>query len=378
MTINIIKTIAFRADSSLQIGTGHVMRCLTLADALKARGVTCHFICREHVGNLIDIIHQKGHIVHPLPTILSTVSATMSGSVAQTAHSVWLGTTREQDSQETGLILEPLEPDWLIVDHYALDARWEKSLRPHCGKVMVIDDLADRSHDCDLLLDQNLGRTEQDYETLVPARCTCLTGPRYSLLRPEFSRLREYSLSRRKQSRFKTLLITMGGVDRPNATSLVLRALNGCDLPTDLNITVVMGAKSPWLQDVKQLVTSTCRRTEIKVDVDDMAQIMADADLAIGAAGSTSWERCCLGLPSLIMVLAENQRAIASELHGTGAAYNMGDPFVSDFEANLKNVIEQFQKRIGMFANMTESAANVTDGLGVVHFIHKLASRGRL
>ena len=363
--------IVFRADASLKIGTGHVVRCLTLADALKARGATCHFICRTHAGHLIDRIRQKGIIVHPLPANQSALGMAASDTVEQPAPAAWLGATQEHDAYETAKSLGTLRPDWLIVDHYAIDDQWEQALRPYCGRIMVIDDLADRPHDCDLLLDQNLGRMDKDYATLVPTHCARLTGPRYSLLRPEFTRLREYSLSRRKQPQLKSLLITMGGVDEPNATSRVLQALEGSELPSDVTIIVVMGAQAPWLQSVQQLAVTMPWRTEVRVNVSDMAQLMATADLAIGAAGTTSWERCCLGLPTLLVVLAENQWAGALALQRAGAVRLLGEPH--SIQEQLAPAILSFLDEMTL-VQLSISAQSVTDGQGVTHVIQRMES----
>src|SRR5690606_2585434 len=145
-------------------------------------------------------------------------------------HSHWLGATQTQDAAGCVPILAKLNPDWLIVDHYALDARWERALKPHYRKLMVIDDLADRPHQCDLLLDQTFGRDAEDYQTWVPANCRLLCGSHYALLRPEFAALRPYSLARRATPQLRQLLITMGGVDKDNATGQVLEALRASQL----------------------------------------------------------------------------------------------------------------------------------------------------
>jgi UDP-2,4-diacetamido-2,4,6-trideoxy-beta-L-altropyranose hydrolase len=231
-----------------------------------------------------------------------------------------LGVDLDLDAQQTVAALDDTPVDWLIVDYYALDARWEQVLKAHCKKLLVIDDLADRPHVCDVLLDQNLGREATDYASLVPEHCIVLAGPRFALLRPEFAALREYSLQRRKMATIKHLLITMGGVDKDNATGQVLNALNNCNLPPDLRITVVMGPHAPWFAQVQAQAAQMPWPTKVLVGVDNMAQLMAESDLAIGAAGSTSWERCCLGLATIQIALAQNQVTIAQALSNVGAA----------------------------------------------------------
>lgn len=313
--------IAFRADASLQIGTGHVMRCLTLADALRERGAKCSFICRPHQGHVLDLVAQRGHQSVALPELQEGVQPNHNG----TLHADWLGTDWAKDAQDTQKALsnntggQPI--DWLVVDHYALDARWEEALRPQAKRIMAIDDLADRPHACDLLLDQNLGRNAQDYGGLLKGHPTALVGPQYALLRPEFAALRAQSLARRQSNpQLRRLLITMGGVDKDNTTGQVLAALQSCNLPADLRVTVVMGSHAPWLAQVQAQATQMPWPIEVLVGVDNMAQLMVESDLAIGASGSTSWERCCLGLPTIQMVLAQNQVAIAQALSHVGAA----------------------------------------------------------
>jgi UDP-2,4-diacetamido-2,4,6-trideoxy-beta-L-altropyranose hydrolase len=354
--------VAIRTDASMHIGSGHIMRCLTLADALKAKGADCHFISREHPGHLLEVIRQRGHTATVLPKD-KLMAATADDPAPQPAHAAWLGCEWNTDAQQTGAILADLQPDWLVVDHYALDQRWEDALAAHYRQLLVIDDLADRPHRCDLLLDQNLGRQPQDYAGLVPTHCQVLTGPHYALLRPEFAALRPYSLQRRQaEPALRQLLITMGGVDQPNATGQVLQALKACALPADCRITVVMGLKAPWLQSVRGLAAQMPWPTEVVVHVNDMAQRMSDSDLAIGAAGSTSWERCCLGLPTLMVVLAENQQLGAETLESARAARFIGR--VGDIATQLPQVIRELIDT-DRLSPMSLAASAVANGDGV-------------
>lgn len=365
--------IAFRADASLVMGSGHVMRCLTLADALAARGAQCHFVSRTHPGHLLGLIRQRGYKANSLVARVQKAQAAIKIDVSEArqsnqtpVHAAWLGCDWQEDAAQTGAILASLQPDWLVVDHYALDQRWESALRPHYQKLMVIDDLADRPHCCDLLLDQNLGRQAQDYATLVPGRCQVLTGPQYALLRPEFSALRSYSLQRRQaQTGVGRLLITMGGVDQYNATGQVLQALQICALPVDCRITVVMGLTAPWLQNVRELAAQMPWPTDVVVNVSDMAQRMADSDLAIGAAGSTSWERCCLGLPTLMVVLADNQRGISAALDRMGAAITLELTNRIQFAKQLSVAVLNLVSNPDALNSCGLAASKVTDGFGV-------------
>ena len=234
---------------------------------------------------------------------------------------------------------------------------------------MVIDDLADRPHHCDLLLDQNLGRQTQDYANLVPAQCKLLIGPQYALLRPEFAALRAYSLQRRQQPTLKNILITMGGVDLPNATEQVLQALKGCALPQDCCISVIMGLQAPWSEQVRTQAQDMPWPTEVMVNISDMAQRMADSDLAIGAAGSTSWERCCLGLPTLMVVLADNQQTGAKALEAAQAVYLIG--IVRDIAEQLPLAITSLNQ-VNQLMQLITFTSSITAGLGVEKVVQEL------
>ncbi len=354
--------VVFRTDASLQIGTGHVMRCLTLADALRDRGAQCSFICRPHEGHLLEIIAQRGHQSLALPVLQKGGRS----SRKFTAYADWLVTDWFSDAVDTKQVLnvnmvsESL--DWLVVDHYALDRRWEQALRTNARRIMVIDDLADRPHDCDLLLDQNLGRDEKDYGSLLTPNTVTLIGTQFALLRPEFAALRPQSLARReKKSQLRNLLIFMGGVDRDNTTGQVLNALKYCDFPTDLRISVVMGPHAPWLPKIQTQAAQVPWPTQVLVEVSNMAQLMADSDLAIGAAGGTAWERCCLGLPSLVLAIAENQFAGAVALQHAGAAIAL-ETFQQIGEAI--NSMQLFHQTDSTLSKLSRAAAAVTDGYG--------------
>lgn len=368
--------VVFRADASLQMGTGHVMRCLTLADALMAQGAECQFICREHPGNLIEHIKHKGYRVHVLapglPVGASVLAIHATAAEPQLAHAAWLGATQQQDADACTHILRDLQPDWLIVDHYALDARWEETLQPYYFKLMVIDDLADRRHECELLLDQTFARNAADYRPWVPATCTVLCGSQYALLRPEFAALRPRSLQRRAKPQLQQLLITMGGVDKDNATGAVLTALQFCELPADCRIIVVVGATAPWLAKVRQQAEQLPWATEVRVNVSDMAQLMADSDLAIGAAGATSWERCCLGLPTIMVVLAENQQQVARGLEQAGSVYAVQSP--KQILASLPALLKPLLSSSVQLSVMSQAAAAIANGNGIATIIQHLES----
>lgn len=362
--------VVFRADASLQIGSGHIMRCLALADALKAQGAECHFICREHPGHLLGLIRSKGFSAYSLSTLVAPDSADVNAD--QPVHSHWLGSTQQQDAEASSAILETIKPDWLIVDHYALDIRWEALMRAHSSKVLVIDDLADREHFCDLLVDQNLGHSEQDYAGLVFDSCRLLIGAQYALLRPEFARLRTLSLTRRRSPQLVRILITMGGVDQQNASGEVLRALQACPLPANCTISVIMGLTAPWIANVVEVAHDMPWPTEVLQNVADMGARLVEADLVIGAAGGSSWERCCLGVPTILVILADNQISGAVALADSGSAVVLGQ--VSDISDGLQSAIYSLTNA-GELRAMSENASKISDGLGVQRVIRCMGDK---
>ena len=355
--------VAFRADASLEIGTGHVMRCLTLGRALRERGHECLFISREHPGNLLTLISEEGFAVHALPVGNELDS--------ELAHAKWLGASQTEDALACKDLLASWCPDWLVVDHYGLDHRWEESVRPVGCRVLVIDDLADRQHNCDVLLDQNLGRSHLDYQDLLPQGCAILTGPHYALLRPEFAALRADSLARREEGLLSKVLIALGGVDLHNYTSKILKALLGCKLADGIWFTVVLGATSPHLQVVREFAEQCPWPVEVLSGINNMAQHMATADLAIGAGGATSWERCCLGVPTLLLVLAENQFPASRQLvtRKTAIMIEAGD----NLRVQLQRAF-RLMSDCGTLRNYSSAASQITDGVGVERVLEMMSS----
>jgi UDP-2,4-diacetamido-2,4,6-trideoxy-beta-L-altropyranose hydrolase len=368
--------IAFRVDGSLQIGTGHVMRCLTLADALRNRGMQCNFLCRPHQGHLLELINQRGH--HVLALRQSDNCSELGFN--DTAHAHWLGVNWETDAKDT---LNALSEhfgnqiiDWLVVDHYSLDARWEQALRPKSRRIMVIDDLADRPHDCDLLLDQNLGRKTQDYDELLKGSAVKLIGPSYALLRPEFASMRQQSLTRRRKNpQLHRLLITMGGVDKNNATEQVLAVLQNCVLPADFKITVVMGLNAPWLSQVQAQAVKIPCKVEVLVGVNNFSQIMADSDLAITAAGGTVWELCSLGVPSFLLVLSRNQISGCIALQNAGAAIALES--IQQLESLWNDTLAKDSPN-KILLNLSSAASAITDGDGCKRATHYIMKNGNV
>ncbi len=304
--------VVIRTDSSTLIGSGHVMRCLTLADQLRTEGCEVSFISRRLPGNFLRMVQVRGYAVHVLPE--------PEGKLSDDS---WLGVDWQTDASQTAEALSLSEEpvDWLVVDHYALDARWESRLRTHVGSIMVIDDLANRSHQCDLILDQNYyEEPSARYYGLVPANCLRLLGPRYALLRPEFEAARVRRL--RRSGEIRRVLIFFGGVDRTNETAKAIEAVMFAS-EQGVAIDVVIGASNEHSDDLEAM-TALLPTGRLFRQVDNMAEMMSNADLAIGAGGTTTWERAYLGLPSITIVIADNQTESTRALDDIGAVWNLG------------------------------------------------------
>ncbi len=307
--------VAIRTDASLHIGTGHVMRSLALADRLRAAGADVLFICRQHGGHLCDFIRHRGFAVAPLP-------APQEGwqVPAEPPHAAWLGASWQQDAAETTAAL-PWRPDWLLVDHYAIERQWQQALRPAVGRIMVQDDLADRAHDCDLLLDQNAAAIpDTRYDALLPAHCQRLLGPQYAMLRPEFAAARAALAPR--SGAVRRLFLFIGGADPANVTGAALQAVAALGRP-GLAVDVVIGAANPHHEALARQCEALPGARLLR-QVDNIAELMAQADLAIGAGGGAMWERCAVGLPSIVLAVAGNQEPGCEAMAQAGRILYLG------------------------------------------------------
>jgi UDP-2,4-diacetamido-2,4,6-trideoxy-beta-L-altropyranose hydrolase len=298
------------------MGVGHLSRCLCLAEALRARGCDSRFISREHVGHGLAQIERAGMRL----SVLAAPQPRKAGGGED--YAAWLGVTQDQDAAQSVKALGGERPAWLVVDHYGLDADWERLLRPHAGRLMAIDDLANRTHDCDLLLDQNFSRSmDERYTEIVPADCRLLLGPRYALLGADYARhrLRE----RRRDGGVETVFVFFGGSDPDNLTGAALAAL---ELPAlrHLKVDIVVGANNAHRLEL-QARAAARPGTAVHGPRPHLADLMSRADLAIGAAGTTTWERMCVGLPSLVVSIAENQRPGAEALAEDGLIQYLGE-----------------------------------------------------
>ena len=340
--------VLFRADASSQIGSGHVMRCLALSEALRPLASDIHFVCRRLPGELHELIEDRGFRCTLLP-------------VEDPAFD------QSSDAQQTAELADGV--DWLIADHYGIDHHWQRELRSESSRIMVIDDLADRIHDCDILLDQTFGRHADEYRSLTPVACTVLAGTDYALLRPEFAAERDNALKRRVTiESVQNILVSMGGFDPENVTRDVLEALANTNNSEELTVTAVCGTKSPIVAGTLDELADKFRTLDIRQHVANMAELMAGSDLAIGAAGTTSWERCCLGLPALIRVMAENQQEIAQRLQAAGAIR------VWQSTSELREQLDDYLGDDSLLRRASAVASNICDGRGLERVISEMQS----
>jgi len=337
--------ILIRCDASVHIGTGHVMRCLTLAEELKAQGSSVEFLCTDLPGDLIKFIGDKGFAVFSLKE------------------------SPDKDLQVTEFLSGKPKYDWIILDNYGYSYENETPVREFTHRLMVIDDLANRRHDCDILLDQNYSRETKRYDSLVPATCVKLLGPEYALLRNEFAEIRK-NVEVRSGSIHK-ILIFFGGADEDNVTLKAISALK--DIPlSGLAVDVVIGLSNPNRSSIERAISETPGAT-LSVQVSDMAKRMASADLFIGAGGATTWERMSLGLPSIVIIIADNQQKIAEDLARDELIINLGwheDVTPDIINSSVLSLVNNPEK----LNAMSQRIMGLVDGFGAHRVAQKLVA----
>lgn len=329
--------VIIRADASVTLGSGHVMRCLTLAGSLRDAGHEVAFISCEGPGHLNEAVEQVGYPVFRLSP------------------------SSPRESEQVAEILARLgDVDWLVVDHYAWSTEQETPLRALARRILVIDDLADRPHDCDVLLDQNLcDGMESRYDAWLPEGCRKLLGPRYALLRPEFHRAKARVTPRRAEIR--RLLIFFGGGDAPNVTEKAIEAVSRI-AGRGVALDVVVGASNPHLDRLRTR-WGAMPGVAFHAPARDMAALMAGADLALGAGGTATWERCYLGLPAVLLSIADNQVPLARAVAEAGAGWYLGPAETVSVEA-LTEELQRILAAPNLIAEASRRALAVMDHHG--------------
>lgn len=357
------KTILFRVDASSEIGFGHLMRCLTLANAAKLRGWCVRFAIRLPSDEVIKLVRQFNYALDKIDGYFT--KKTIDSNKLQYSH--WLDITQSEDAEATNDIIDKNNIDWIVVDHYALDSTWHDKVRRHCTKILVVDDLADRELSCSILVNQNLGFSDKNYANLTMPGAQHMLGPEYAILRSEFGLLRDRAIIRRHTAKIKRILVSMGGADTNDFTYKVLLQLSNSNLAKRCEFIVVTG---PAYENRSGLI-KFCRASELNIkmkhNVENMAELMTEADLCIGASGTTNWERCCLALPTIIIPIAQNQVQIATSLEESGAVIKSSlINLINDFESLL---IDNNRKR---YLNISNKARALCDGSGSIKVIEAM------
>jgi UDP-2,4-diacetamido-2,4,6-trideoxy-beta-L-altropyranose hydrolase len=358
--------IAFRVDASNLIGTGHVMRCLTLADGLATQGASILFMARHMPQFLIDAITAKGFAFKLFTNKLSI------SNVDKLKHAHWLGTSQEVDSEDTIQALkmtlgEDVLLDWLIVDHYALDSQWESSLRNRVKKIMVIDDIADRNHDCDILLDQNLFENMTTrYIGKTKSECNLLLGPKFALLQSEYAKIHNQKLIKTKP--VKRIFVYYGGVDDTNLTGLTIDAFLALNR-SDITLDVVISPTNKYISPINQQIFGI-NNINLHIGLPSLAGLMQEADLAIGAGGATTWERLCLALPCIVVTVAENQIMITNSLAKAGLICYIGNKE----DINKEKIVNKLQNVLSKpsLEEWSSDCFEACDGKGVSRVVEKM------
>lgn len=342
--------IVFRADSSIHIGSGHIMRCLVLASMLKEQGHQVSFASRPQQGDLVDFVRNKGFEVKELVVPTSWITPKNSADYA-----AWLQVPWQVDLDS--FVAEFNHVDLVVVDHYGITADWEEHCKTHLQcKVFAIDDLL-RPHNADMILDQTLFRTPSEYD-YSELETTLLTGCDFALLNPNFVKYRRHAIQSSLYKSKPHVLVSMGGIDQPNATLEVLHELSTITDDRPL-VTALLSQKAPNYQSVKQFCTQNSGWIKHIDFVENMAELMVQHHIAIGAPGTTSWERACLGLPSIIIPLADNQKMVTEQLVKAGAAIQVS---LSDISSQLRNA---YQTVIKEWDRLRLTNLSLCDGLGV-------------
>lgn len=353
--------IAFRLDATTKIGSGHFVRCMTLANGLRKEGHKTKFFYRNLPDALIKKLICNGH------DFVCIKSKNEEHSTSSRPHSDWLEVSRKADAQAFKNANQGKKWDWIIIDHYALDIEWEKDVLEETNKIMVIDDLADRPHHCHLLLDQNFTDAPNNrYDLLTPQYCDILLGPKYVLLMPEYARLHKTISARKK---VKKILVSFGGADKHNMTLKTIEALLKVD-HQKYEIDIIAPLMSDKVEKIRNTISSFSNFT-MHHNLSSLATILAQTDLAIGAIGTTSWERLCLGVPTIAVITSENQKHVAESLHKANLIRLIGHLHEMSYQ-KISSILDNLLKENALNI-WSKHCLSICDGHGVSRVINRLA-----
>lgn len=348
--------IVIRVDASIFIGSGHVMRCLVLAKQLSSFGFEVIFATKPQKGDFLSYISQQGFKVLELNQPKKFITPSSSDD-----YLAWLQGSWEDDAKD--FVLKTRSADLIIVDHYGLDASWEREVsnKLHC-KVVAIDDLV-REHYADLIIDQTYGRKADEY-SVKKQKSIILAGSEFALVSPEFKDIRDKLDKEKDVEKNKNILVSMGGIDSSNVTIKVLEKLAEIK-GRQLYITVLLGERSPHYKNIKEFCSSRHNFTHVPFS-DEMADLMSTHHIAIGAPGSSTWERACVGLPSILIPIADNQKFIAKNISQTGAVCLLN---ISDIEEKFHDLLSSIFENWDSFH---QASLRLCDGKGLARVCHHL------
>ncbi|EAQ29443.1 flaR protein (flaR) [Erythrobacter sp. NAP1] len=340
-------------DASVEMGIGHLQRCLSLARALQDLNTDVRFVTRDlGIASAKTILDRGFDRTVTLPAIDELFEPDPA-----IPHSRWANVSQDRDAEETISALEEFRPDWLVVDHYAFDAHWHDRVSSALDcRIAVIEDLADRAIDADLLLDHNLAPDHRaKYDERLVGKTRILGGTRYALLAPAYADAPPYEFSEQVRS----IGVFMGGSDAPNYSELVVDAL--VEARFDGPVEIVTTSANPHLESLRQRVEAL-PNAMLSFDLPDLAAFFARHDLQIGAGGGATWERCCIGVPTLLVIAAENQNVVVPELAARGIVATVEDPTPQRIAGRITSLIGNPIERRGLASKARETV----DGLGAV------------
>ena len=312
-----LNNVYFRVDSSSKIGSGHVMRCLALADFLKKKKLNTFFLKRDLDGNYIKKVKKHGHKVCVLKH--KKIKKNHKNYFKSFFYKNWLETTEYQDAQECLSFFQKKRTGIVVVDHYGISKIWHDVIKKKNFKIIVIDDLADRKYNCDLLLDSTPGRKKIEYKNLINSKCELLVGAKNFLLREEFINQKKKYLKRKL---VKKVLISMGGSDPNNSSEFIIKNLEKVKL--NIIVTLIIGKNYKYFSKLKKLIKKFNTKIILKRNVNNMAKLINESDLGITTPSVTALEFCYMELPTMVITASKNQELIANNLHKLGAIIKLG------------------------------------------------------
>ena len=347
--------VAFRVDSSSLIGGGHLHRCINLAKTLRKNKIECIFICRKHLGNLNDLVTQNKFRLVELPSVLKL-------DLSLKSYQKWLAVSWKKDLEQTQKALKKIKINLMVIDHYAIDYKWEKGISKLIPDLVIIDDLCNRKHYCEILIDYSPGRIISEYKGLLDKPVKSYLGHTYNLIGENFLKER-LIFKKRKIKSIKNILITMGNFDHKKKIFQSLMAIEKTNLNKEsIRVTIVLGKSKKNVNEIRGILNQLSYEIDLKYYVNNMHKIMRTADLAISACGTSIWELFCMGVPTIAVVIAKNQINNSQYIKRKRCALVIDNDL--NFEANLISYINAIHDNKNLLNRFSLKGVNLIDGKG--------------